>query len=139
MRSGKLVNSEYYSSGLNLLSFDLNAKYDFTYLYDINEKWLHKESKVCDVYATGGFGFTYRNQNRVHGCATFNFGLGCTGIIYQNWGFNVEAMTKWGLVSPIIRTPANYIQYTVGAIYRFKMDLRIGRRNGIGRRYLIKK
>ena len=133
-----MINSEYYTKNLNLLAFDLNAKYDFTRLYDISFKWFGQDKKVCDVYVTSGFGFTQRKQNRVSGCATFNFGFGATAILYQGWGINMEGVAKFGLTSPFFSTPANYIQYTIGAVHRFKLIQRVGRKNGLGRRYLIK-
>jgi OOP family OmpA-OmpF porin len=136
-KDGKMVNGDIKTTGMNL-SFDLNAKYDFTFLYDISTLWFKQASKVADVYMTSGFGFTARNTARVHGVATYNIGFGATAIIYQGWGINLEAMSKFGLASPFFSTPSNYLQYTIGAVYRFKMNQRIGRKNGVGRRYMIK-
>jgi OOP family OmpA-OmpF porin len=137
-KSGKIINTEINKSSSTNFSFDLNAKYDFHELYDFSTLWFKQSTKVCDVYAISGFGFTARNTSKVHGCATYNIGFGVTAIIYQGWGVNLEAMSKFGLTAPFFTTPANYLQYTFGAVYRFKATQRIGRKNGVGRRYMIK-
>lgn len=120
------------------MAYDLNTKYDFTYLYDISDKWFGSLEKIVDVYATSGFGFTYRNTAKVKSCATYNIGFGMTAILYQGWGINLEAMSKFGLKGPIYETPANYLQYTFGAVYRFKPGPgKIGAKHGLKKRYII--
>jgi len=136
---GKWINDNKGSTSSSIfMSYDFNTKYDFTYLYDISDKWFHKLEKIVDVYATSGFGFTYRNTARVKSAATYNIGFGTTAILYDGWGINLEAMSKFGLKSPFFSTPSNYLQYTVGAVYRFKAGPgKIGRRHGLKKRYII--
>ena len=141
-KSGKFIN-DYINprTGSSIfMAYDLNAKYDFTYLYDISDKWFHKLEKIIDVYATSGFGFTYRkNPNTsVSPCATYNIGFGTTAILYDGWGINLEAMSKFGLQAPFYETGTNYLQYSFGAVYRFKTGPgKIGRRHGLKKRYII--
>ncbi len=137
---GKLINSDIPSTSSSLfMSFDLNAKYDFTELYDVNTKWFGLPTKMFDFYAASGFGYTYRNTARFGGAGTFNIGFGMNAIFYKGWGMNIQAMSKFGLASPFFKTPTNYLQYNFGAIYQFKQGHRkFGKQNGMRKKYYIK-
>lgn len=118
---GKLINSDIPStSSSNFMSFDLNAKYDFCALYNINEKWFNTEKNVLDLYSTFGFGYTVRNISRVNNVGTLNIGFGTNIWIYNNWGLNLQSSAKFGLKAPFLTTPSNYLQHCFGVIHLFK-------------------
>ncbi len=139
-KAGKLVNSDLPATSSSLfMSYDVNAKYNFSHLFDFSSKVFKLPEKLLDVYMASGFGYTYRNTAKVSGAATYNIGFGMTAIFYKGWGMNLEAMSKFGLKGPIFKTPSNYLQYNFGAVYRFKQGPRkLGRRNGLRKRYYIK-
>ncbi len=116
----KLINGETHNA-TNFMAFDANTKYNFCELYDFNKLFGLGEKKIFDIYATGGLGYTYRHTNRVKGVATLNLGFGLNVWVYKNWGIQLESMSKFALVSPFFKTPANYLQYTFGVVYKFKL------------------
>ncbi|MDF1673782.1 MAG: hypothetical protein P1U41_09760 [Vicingaceae bacterium] len=115
---GIIINSEAGVSS-TFLAFDLEGKYNFCELYNINTEWFNLEREdalVC--YAAFGLGYTLRNTNKVGGVVTLNTGIGMNAMVYKNWGLNLEAMGKFGL-EEIWSTPANYLHYSFGVIYKF--------------------
>ncbi len=131
-KAGKLVNSDIPSTSSSIfMSFDLNAKYNFSQLYDFSSKLFKLPPKLLDVYMASGFGYTSRNTSRFKGAGTYNIGFGMTAIFYKGWGMNLEAMSKFGLAGPgpLFKTPTNYLQYNFGAVYRFKIPAKsLGKR-----------
>ena len=116
---GKLINGDLLTSS-NFFAFDANAKCSLWELYDINPLMGLPEKSIFDIYCTGGIGFTIRNTSRVGPCATSNVGFGLNAFVYKGWGIQLEAMSKFGVASPFFKTPANYVQYTFGVVYKFK-------------------
>ncbi len=121
-KTGKNINGDIPAASTIFLSFDLNAKYNFSHLYDFSSKLFKLGPNLIDVYAASGFGYTYRKTARFGGTGTYNIGFGTTAIVYKSWGFNLEAMCKFGLAAPFFKTPTNYLQYSFGAVYRFKLN-----------------
>ncbi|MCW3076533.1 MAG: hypothetical protein JWO32_1142 [Bacteroidetes bacterium] len=129
-KAGKLINSEIpNATTTNFMSFDLNGKYNFCELYDINTKLFNFATPVFDPYATTGFGYTYRNTPRFGGAATYNIGLGLHSWIYKGFGVNLEVMAKFGLAGPFFRTPTNYTQYNFGIIYQLTEGISLHHKN----------
>jgi hypothetical protein len=122
-KKGSLINSEIPApANSDLIAFDFNAKYNFCELYDVNQKWFKFKEKVFDLYATSGIGYTIRHTLRVKDVCTFNFGFGTNIWLYKGWGVNLQAMAKFGLTGPLIKTPTNYLQASFGVIYTFKKN-----------------
>ena len=120
-KSVKLINSDVpLNLSSSFFSTDLALKYNLCALFDINTKLFHFEQDVFDIYTAGGFGYTYRNTPRVGSVGTFNLGFGMNSWIYEGFGINIEAMSKFGLTSPFFSTPSNYLQYNIGIVYMFK-------------------
>jgi OOP family OmpA-OmpF porin len=137
LKPGKLINSDIplTSNGL-LMYFDLNAKYNFCDLYDFNQLLGigDKANKRFDLLGIHGWGFTYRSVSRGGNSATFNLGFGGNVWVYEGFGVQIQALAKFGLVSPIFITPANYLNYSIGIIYKFKP-----KPMSLGKRYKFKK
>ena len=114
---GKIINSEAGVSS-TFLAFDLESRYNFCELYDINSEWFNFTSEVFDAYGAFGLGYTMRSTEKVGGASTFNFGIGLHTWVYGNWGLNMEAMGKLGINGNFWSTPANYTQYSFGVIYK---------------------
>ncbi|MGZ3883744.1 MAG: hypothetical protein ACXVPD_05980, partial [Bacteroidia bacterium] len=123
------------SPGL-LMGFDLNAKYNFCDLYDFNQLLGigDKSNKRFDLLAVHGWGYTYRSVSRGGNSATFNVGFGGNVWVYEGFGVQIQAISKFGLKGPIFKTPANYLDYSIGIIYKFKP-----KPLSLGKRYKFKK
>lgn len=118
---GKLVNGEKVTtSTTNFLSFDLNGKYNFCHLYDINTKLFHFEKQVFDIYATHGYGVTFRDHAKYGTVATANLGGGLNAWVLGDFGINIEAVGKFGIEKPFIKTGSNYTQYSFGIVYKLQ-------------------
>lgn len=114
-QDSKNVNGDF-DQGSTFYSLDLNAKFNFVSLYDINAEWFNFATDVFDVYGSFGGGFTSRSTNQVGNAGTMNLGLGMNAYVYKDWGINLDATAKFGL-SDFWNTPANYTQYSIGVIY----------------------
>ncbi len=120
-KAGKLINDFTPStSSSNFFAFDANTKLHLWELYDLNPLMGLPAKSYIDIYGTGGIGFTIRNTKTVGPCATSNIGFGLNAHIYKGFGIQLESMAKFGVVQPFFKTPANYLQYTFGVIYKFK-------------------
>jgi OOP family OmpA-OmpF porin len=118
-KGGKQINNDFVTSSF-FYAFDANAKIHLWELYDINPLIGLPAKSYLDIYGTGGIGFTIRNTKTVGPCATSNVGFGLNAHLYKGFGIQLEAMSKFGAVSPFYKTGANYLQYTFGVIYKFK-------------------
>jgi hypothetical protein len=132
---GKLINSDKPLTAPGIfLSFDINGKFNFCELYDFNKLFGLGEKKIFDIYGIHGWGYTYRSTPRVGNAATFNIGFGFNAWVYENWGVQVQAMSKFGLDAPLFRTPKNYLNYSFGVVYKLKPAPM-----SLGKRYKFKK
>jgi OOP family OmpA-OmpF porin len=119
-KDGKLING-YYHNGSNFFAYDANAKYDFFQSFHANGNPGTGFKSMIDLFGIGGVGVTYRHTVNVKTVATLNLGFGANIWVYKNWGIQLQALSKFGLVSPFFKTPANYLQYTWGVVYKFKI------------------
>lgn len=137
LKTGKLINDAVplASPGL-MMGFDLNAKYNFCDLYDFNALLGvgDKTNKRFDILAVHGWGFTYRSVSRGGNSATFNVGFGANVWVYKGFGVQIQALSKFGLTAPIFKTPANYLNYSIGVVYKLTP-----KPLSLGKRYKFKK
>lgn len=123
-QSKKVINGDL-NQTTTFLAFDLGAKYNFSYLYNINQEWFNFDSDVFDYYLAMGMGVTFRNTDQVGNSGTVNIGFGLNSFVYNNWGINLEAVGKFGLSGKFIQTAANYTQYSFGVIYKIRSSSRL--------------
>jgi len=122
LKDGKLVNGDIVSSSRSFLSVDINGKFSFA-------EFMKKRS-FFDPYLLHGYGFTWRDVTTHHTVATFNIGLGFNCWFYNDKvGINVQSQAKFALTSPIIKTGANYLQHSLGIVYKLQLNER-GRKPG---------
>ncbi|MFI5206087.1 MAG: hypothetical protein ACHQVK_04035, partial [Candidatus Paceibacterales bacterium] len=74
-KSGKLINGDVPSGSSLFMSYDLNAKYNFSQLYDFSSQLFKLPPKLLDVYMASGFGYTSRNTLQIKGVGTYNIGF----------------------------------------------------------------
>jgi hypothetical protein len=122
-RPGQVINSNEQRGASDFFCLDINGKYNFCSLFDLNAKWFKFNREVFVMYGVSGFGYTYRNTPRVKDATNLNVGFGADVWLSPRWGFNMQGMRKFGLKSPLLRTPYNYLQYSFGVIYRFMPTL----------------
>lgn len=107
-KAGKTINGEVLTADKSFFSIDINAKYILTKKYAI------------EPFLFAGFGYTQRATNKYNNTATFNLGLGATIWILDNQlGINLQGSGKFGLQSPLISTGSNYLQHSIGVVYKF--------------------
>lgn len=112
IKTGKIINGDVRTTGGNYLCFDLSGKFNFNQFF--------KEKTWFDVYALHGYGFTHRDATRFQNAATFNVGFGADAWVYQNIiGINIQTQAKFGISGPYMKSGANYLQHSVGIVYRF--------------------
>ena len=107
-KSGKRINGDVMTSTGNFFSVDLNGKKIITKAYRI------------EPYLFSGFGYTMRTLSKDKHVATLNAGFGFHIWAIDNvLGINIQGAGKFGLVSPLLKTGSNYLQHSVGIIYKF--------------------
>lgn len=122
LKDGKLVNGDIVSNNRSFLSVDINAKFNFAEFM--------KKKTFFDPYLLHGYGFTWRDVTKHSSVATFNIGLGFNCWFYNDKvGINVQSQAKFALTTPIIKTGANYLQHSLGIVYKFQLNER-GRKPG---------
>jgi hypothetical protein len=105
----KLINDTTGVSGI-FLSGDFHVKYSF-YRFFAPMKWF-------DPYVSAGLGFTYRQVRDVPVTPTCNIALGANFWFSRSWGIQIQTMGKLGIVSDIYRSDSDYIQHSIGIMYR---------------------
>jgi OOP family OmpA-OmpF porin len=125
LKSGKIVNNDLIKTTQTLISFDINGKFNLM-------EFAKKKTVFFDPYALGGFGYTYRSSKKNSSAPTANIGLGFNCWLYNDMiGINVQSQAKFALISPIIKTSANYLQHSLGIVYKFdSITSRYGRKPG---------
>jgi hypothetical protein len=63
---------------------------------------------------------------------TANIGLGFNVWVYKGWGLNVQSMAKFAINKA---TGRNYLQHSVGVVYRFNLLTGYRTPNRLGHRY----
>lgn len=126
LKKGKIIGEDNFvrPSNVTMIIFDANAK------YDLNE--VIGDTKAFSPYVVGGFGYTFRGQTYTRNTVTANFGLGFNVWIYKGFGLNVQSMAKFGLTNGL---SGNYLQHSVGAVYRFNLLTGYRTPNRLGHRY----
>lgn len=112
-KNGKTINGETNKASHLFMSADLQGR------YHLNDAFYLKE--WFDPYLTHGFGYTFRSIAPYHHVATTNIGFGFNIDIYESFGLNIQTLAKFAIKSPFIKTGANYLQHSLGIIY--KIDL----------------
>lgn len=109
LKEGKIYNDYGLkrNEDVKLFAFDGNVKYDLNELFGKN--------KVLGPYAIGGLGYTYRALTSQRVGINANFGFGLNIWISHGLGLNVQSMAKFA----IDKTSSNYLQHSVGLVYRF--------------------
>ncbi|MBC7696699.1 MAG: hypothetical protein H7141_14775 [Burkholderiales bacterium] len=107
-KSGKVVNGDLLSSNASFLSVDLNGKYIFSKNYRV------------EPYLLVGLGYTHRGTIRFGNAVNVNAGLGATIWLIDNLlGLNIQGSSKFGLQSGFPSSGSNYLQHSVGVVYKF--------------------
>lgn len=96
---------------------DLMMRYNLNRAYNFNREILRLKKNVFDVYFITGFGYVNRDIARYNHSGTYNLGGGIYTRLNKNFGFNIEALGKLGLKSPIYFNNSNYIHLTAGLSY----------------------
>lgn len=112
MKSGKLINNDIAKSTQTFLSADINGKFSFAEFANLG---------FFDPYVLHGFGYTHRGAGKSPNVATANIGLGFNCWVYDDMiGINVQSQAKFALKSPFIKTSGNYLQHSLGIVYKFE-------------------
>ncbi len=107
-KPGKTINNDVYTTAGTFFSVDINGKKILTKLYRI------------EPYLFSGFGYTLRTVSKYSNSVTLNAGFGFNIWVVDNvLGINIQGSGKFGLTSPIVKTGANYLQHSLGIIYKF--------------------
>lgn len=106
-KAGKTVNGDVLKNSGTFFAIDLNGKKILTRLFRV------------EPYLFSGFGYTMRNQ-KYPNIVTLNAGFGFNIWAIDNvLGLNIQGSGKFGLTSPIFKTGSNYLQHSVGILYKF--------------------
>lgn len=110
-KPGKNINGKDNPGSFLFFSLDGFAKYHLNYHLKIQDRY--------DIYVPVGAGYTLRFAPPNRSTFTFNLGMGCNFWIREWWGINVQSEAKFGLKAPLIKTPSNYLQHSVGFVIKF--------------------
>ena len=126
LKKGKLLgeNNNKRLSSAALIAFDVNGK------YDINQLIGH--TKALGPYVVAGFGYTYRAVTERKSAVTANLGFGLNIWIFKGFGANVQSHAKFALNNALGK---NYLQHSVGVVYRFSFSTGYKTSDRIGNRY----
>lgn len=108
LKAGKTINNTIYTSEGSFFSADINGK-----------KILTKQFRI-EPYLFSGFGYTMRSVSKYKDIVTLNAGVGFNIWAIDNvLGLNIQSTGKFGLTSPLLKTGSNYLQHSLGIIYKF--------------------
>lgn len=124
MKSGKTVNNDVVKSTQTFISFDINGKFSFSEFM--------KNKIFFDPYLLHGFGYTYRGVGKLSHAPTANIGLGFNCWVYDDMiGIRVQSQAKFAIASPFITSSGNYLQHSLGIVYKFStVESRYGQTPG---------
>lgn len=135
-RSGKLINGNDVVGGdKTFFCFDALGKYDFNKLYNLNDAMFGGQ-QILQPYGTFGLSYTYRAFGTFPHSPNLDLGLGLNVWAYENWGVQLQGLSKFGMIGRFFWSHANYMQYTFGVVY--KINPKKGGA-GSGSRYKFKK
>ena len=107
-KKGKTVNNDVLKANSTFLAVDLNGKWIVTKLFRV------------EPYLLAGFGYTMRSPSKYPGIATFNAGFGFNIWAIDNvLGLSIQGTGKFGLLNPVLQTSSNYLQHSLGILYKF--------------------
>lgn len=107
-KSGKMINGDIMTSGQTFFAADVNGKYIITKKF------------MAEPYVLIGLGYTMRTTAKYQNVATLNAGIGCTIWVIDNvLGINIQGSGKFGLQTPLLETGSNYLQHSIGVVYKF--------------------
>lgn len=129
----RINNNDITSAGQTYFGVDLAAIYDFNKLYDLNAL-MFGEQEIFQPYAHMGLGYTYRAIGPYVHAPNVNLGLGFNVWVYEGFGVQIQSVSKIGLAGPIIKTKANYMQHSIGIVYKWQP-----KPIALGKRYKFKK
>lgn len=118
--SSKLINDTTGLSG-RFFSVDFHMKYSF-YRFFAPAKWF-------DPYFSFGLGVTYRQVMDPPITPTVNLALGANFWFSKSWGMQVQTMGKLGIVPDIYVSKTDYLQHTVGVVYRRSPKMKHSKNN----------
>lgn len=109
-KPGKLINGKDNGGAFLFFSIDGYGKY-------------HLDQKInfrpwADPYIVTGLGWTLRFAPPNRSTFMFDIGMGSNFWIKKWWGINVQSWAKFGLRSPLIRTSSNYLQHSIGVVFK---------------------
>jgi hypothetical protein len=110
--STKLINDSTGVRGI-FASADLQLKYSFLPRMAYYAQWL-------DMYLAFGPGLTYRQTMVTPITPMFSLTLGANLWFAKSWGIRLQTSGKLGLVSNIWTSNTDYLQHTIGLVYRVK-------------------
>lgn len=124
LKSGKSINNDIIKSNKTFVSFDINGKFSFSEFM--------KNKIFIDPYVLHGYGYTFRDVSKNSSVATGNIGLGFNCWVYNDIiGINLQSQAKFALTSPFIKTSGNYLQHSLGIVYKFEsISSRYGQKPG---------
>lgn len=111
------------STSYQLFSVDLNAKYNFNKILDLN-KLFGAQKEVFQPYGIMGIGYTSRTLPAHPNTANLNVGLGFNVWIYRNIGIQVQSVAKFGVKDKFPNSGSNYLQHSVGVVYQINLKPR---------------
>lgn len=107
-KAGKTINGDVMTSGQTFFAADVNGKYILSKKY------------IAEPYLLIGLGYTMRTTAIYQNAATLNAGIGCNIWLIDNLlGLNIQASGKFGLQAPVLKTGSNYLQHSIGLVYKF--------------------
>jgi hypothetical protein len=126
LQKGKPIgsNNEPRPNNVRLFSLDMFGK-----LYP---RELKGELKNPSEYVIAGFGITYRTLSGSQIAFTANLGFGLNYWLSRDFGLNIQSIAKFAVNSAASK---NYLQHSLGVIYRFNVTRGIPLPNWQARRY----
>jgi hypothetical protein len=106
----KQINDTTGIEGL-LFSGDVHVKYSFNRFF--------RRAKWFDPYISMGLGVTYRDVREQPVTPTVNTTIGANFWFSRKWGAQLQTTGKLGLTSDIYTGDADYLQHSIGVVYRF--------------------
>ena len=107
--SNKIINGQTGRSGL-FLNLDAGVRYSFRNVL--------RGSKRFEPYVSMGIGGTYRTVADVPINMSINTNLGMNYWFSRKWGAQIQTSGKISLLPELYQTPSNYMQHTLGVVYR---------------------
>lgn len=108
--STKQINDTTGVSGM-LVSGDLHLKYSFNRYF--------RRAKWFDPYLSMGLGVTYRDLRDQPVTPTFNTTFGANFWFSRKWGAQLQTTGKLALSADIYTGNGDYLQHSLGVVYRF--------------------